>query len=199
MTNHNLEPLAFEVESATSEHSAHPASELLERESENGWQSSPLSDELLQDVVLRLRDGPCSIHTIELLAHEYLIPQKIEITIASNYADNDSERVLVDPAQSFDECVNIRKLGYVAFSQNAESSYSARELKTISLGGQKANFVKLRLHSPHPNELNVHNQVALVGLELIGHSASSTSKDGSSNQVVDMLQVNDLSEAKEEE
>lgn len=197
--SNDLEPLAFEVESVTSEHSAHPASELLERESGNGWQSSPLSDELLQDIVLRLRDGPCAIHTIELLAHEYLIPQKIEITIASNYADNDSERVLVDPAQSFDECANIRKLGYVAFSQNAESNYSARELKTVSLGGQKANFVKLRLHSPHPNELNVHNQVALVGLELIGHSASSTRKDGSSDQVVDMSQVNDLSEAKEEE
>ena len=199
MTNHILEPLAFEVEYVTSEHSAHPASELVERESGNGWQCSPLSDELLQDVVLRLGDGPCSIHTIELLAHEYLIPQKIEIIVASNNADNDGERLLVDPARSFDECTNITKLGYVAFSQNAESNYSARELKTVSLGGQKAYFVKLRLHSSHPNELNVHNQVALVGLELIGHSASSTRKDGSSDQVVDMSQVNDLSEAEEEE
>lgn len=166
MTN-NLGPFAFEVVSVTSEHSAHPASELLRRESGNGWQSSPLSDELLQDVVLRLRDGPCSIHTIELLAHEYLIPQKIEIIIASNGAEDD-ERLRVVSARSFDECTNIQRLGYVAFSQNAESNYSARELKTVSLGGVKADFVKFRLYSPHPNELNIHNQVALVGLELIG-------------------------------
>lgn len=184
MTNHNLEPLAFEVVSATSAHSAHPPSE-LRRESGNGWQSSPFSDEPLQDIVLEiLDDGPCSIHTIELLAHEFLIPQKVEIIIASN-----------------DEFRPCKKLGYVAFSKNAESNYSARELKTVSLGGQEANFVKLRLHSPHPNDLNVHNQVALVGLEFIGCSASgsTTREDGSDPLVVDMSQVDDPSEAKEEE
>ena len=195
MTNHKLEPLAFEVVSATSEHSAHPASELLKGEG-GGWFSNPLSDEVLQDIVLQL-DGPCSIHTIELLAHEFLIPQKVEIIIASNDSDDDEIERRLDHARSFDDCTNVQRLGYVAFSKNAESNYSARELKTVSLGGQKANFVKLRLHSPHPNGLNVHNQVALVGLELIGRSVRTN--HGDCGDLVEVSQMNGGLEAEEKE
>ena len=161
-----------------------------------GWFSNPLSDEVLQDVVLKL-DGPCSIHTIELLAHEFLIPQKVEIIIASNDSDDDEIERRLDHARSFDDCTNVQRLGYVAFSENAESNYSARELKTVSLGGQQANFVKLRLHSPHPNDLNVHNQVALVGLELIGRSVSTN--HGDCGDLVKVSQMKDGLEAGEEE
>jgi len=168
-------PLAFEVVSTTSAHSAHPASELFKRDGNAGWHSSPLSDEPFEEIVLRLRDGPCSIHTLEILAHEFMIPQRIEIIVASNDADDEDTTV-------FEECANIRRLGFVALCTNAQSNYSSRELKTVSLGGQHAQLVKLRLHACHPNELNVHNQVAIQGLELIGCSASASSIDDLSQE-----------------
>ena len=168
-------PLAFEVVSTTSAHSAHPASELFKRDGNAGWHSSPLSDEPFEEIVLRLRDGPCTIHMLEILAHEFMIPQKIEIIVASNDADDED-------TADFEECANIRRLGFVALCTNAQSNYSSRELKTVSLGGQHAQLVKLRLHACHPNELNVHNQVAIQGLELIGCSASASSIDDLSQE-----------------
>jgi len=185
-----LKPLGFEVVSATSAHSAHPPSELmLKREDGGGWLSNPLSEESPQEILLRLHDGPCSsIHSIAILSHQYMIPMKIEIITASGNPD------------TFDECSNIRRLGFVTLSDNAQSNYSARELKTVAIGEQNAQFVKLRLHACHPNDLNVHNQVAILGLELIGHSINTTSS-ASANGVDDLelLQLDNTSETDSDE
>ena len=97
-----------------------------------------------------------------------MIPQRIEIIIATN---DDASATSENPA-TFDECSTIRSIGFVTLSNNVQSQYSARELKTVSIGEQRAHFVKLRLYACHPNELNIHNQVAILSLELIGHSIS---------------------------
>ena len=183
-------PLGFEVVSATSAHSAHPASELTRGDGEAaGWLSSPLSDESPQDILLRLSDGRSSIHSIAILSHEYMIPQRIEIIIATN----DNASATSENPATFDECSTIRRLGFVTLSDNAQSQYSARELKTVSIGEQRAHFVKLRLYACHPNELNIHNQVAILSLELIGYSTSveeGTSVDGTAgSDDVGLLQV----------
>lgn len=50
-------------------------------------------------------------------------------------------------------------LGYITLSDNASTIYKSRELKSVALPETDAVTLKLKLHKPHKNAHNVHEQV----------------------------------------
>ena len=156
--------LSFDVVEVTSEDPSHLATELLNSSTSgdgNGWRSEK-DPQSPQEIVLKLLPPSSTIQlsSLKLLCHEYLIPQKIEIIVASNEGR--------EPADSFAACSDIRRLGYVFLETNEKSNYEARELKSVSIGSQEAAYVKLRLYDCHQNDLNTHGQVGLLAVELFG-------------------------------
>mmetsp|Transcript_22742 Transcript_22742/g.49270 ORF Transcript_22742/g.49270 Transcript_22742/m.49270 type:complete len:818 (+) Transcript_22742:461-2914(+) len=156
--------LRFDIVKVTSEDPNHLATELLNLstlEDGKGWVSGR-SPQCPQDVVLKLQPASKTIYlsSVNLLALEYFIPEKIDIIVASN----DGGPLV----ESIDECSWVRQLGHVELCPGKESNYTARELKSVQFGTQEAAFVKLRLFGCHRNELNMFDQVGIAGIELFG-------------------------------
>ena len=61
---------------------------------------------------------------------------------------------------------------YVSLSDNVESAYKARELKSVHLDAE-ACFIKLSLHKCYVNALNLYNQVGLVAVNVLGNVIDS--------------------------
>lgn len=88
-----------------------------------------------------------------MLAHPYLIAQKIEI-----YTFLPSAAQQLQPQIPLNK-IDFKRLGFVSFGDNAKSGLRARELKRVdttrgSPGGVRTLLVKLILYEPHANELN---------------------------------------------
>lgn len=50
-------------------------------------------------------------------------------------------------------------LGFIALSDNSATNYKSRELQSVPVGPKKGTHLKLRLGSPHQNDLNKSNRV----------------------------------------
>lgn len=50
-------------------------------------------------------------------------------------------------------------LGFIALSDNSATNYKSRELQSVPVGPKKGTHLKLRLGSPHQNDLNKSHQV----------------------------------------
>ena len=98
---------------------------------------------------------------LHILAHQCKIPKKIEIILASN-----CETKNVSP--TFDKCQNVRRLGYVSLDSNEQTDFQARELKSIDIAYENVCFVKLVIRQCHVNAFNVHNQVGLIAINMLG-------------------------------
>ena len=109
---------------------------------------------------------------LKILTHEYKIPKKIEIYLASDpdtkNVKTPREDIATVPIIGFDQCRSIRRLGYVPLDSNERTNFQARELKSIKVGGAEASFVKLVLHECHENDLNTDNQVGIVSISCLG-------------------------------
>lgn len=72
-------------------------------------------------------------------------------------------------------------------SENVQSDYRARELKSVYVDKIAAQFVKFRLHANHINKHNLYSQVGLVGINILGEptlqTESSFSLPGQSNPI----------------
>ncbi|KAI4835021.1 hypothetical protein MKS88_005704 [Plasmodium brasilianum] len=105
-----------------------------------------------QEFILQIK--PAKIKYLEFLSHEYAISRKIEIYISNNNKD-------------------FLKAGFFRFNDNASTNYCAKELKYVYLPcSMKCTFVKLRLHSPYHNYLNVHSQIGLYYINIIPEDIS---------------------------
>ncbi|CAD1475959.1 unnamed protein product, partial [Heterotrigona itama] len=111
-----------------------------------GWQSSRKCT-YPQELILRLH-GPTKLTRIQVLAHQYLIPEKLEIWTSRE------ENASVTTEFSY--------LGYITLSDNASTMYKSRELKSVALPETEAVSLKLRLHKPHSNAHNVYQQLVDV-------------------------------------
>mmetsp|Transcript_22257 Transcript_22257/g.65942 ORF Transcript_22257/g.65942 Transcript_22257/m.65942 type:complete len:253 (-) Transcript_22257:1607-2365(-) len=155
----------FRVAEVSSTDPDHPASELeAYREDGTGWWSAK-SCSFPQEIVIQLLPYTAKcivINQIQILAHEANIPQKIEIVLASCGGNTDKQPT------TFQECANVRRLGYVSLDSNESSNHQARELKSIKVGEEEAAFVKLILHRCHSNQRNGHNQVSIIGVTILG-------------------------------
>lgn len=54
-----------------------------------------------------------------------------------------------------------RRLGFLNFDPNERSQFTARELKSVSLTGTTARFVRLVFHKCHANPANLYSQARM--------------------------------------
>ncbi|XP_074500766.1 centrosomal protein of 104 kDa isoform X3 [Sebastes fasciatus] len=123
----------------------------------NGWRSNRLCS-YPQHVTLQLVERS-RVRKLQLLAHQYLIPAKVEFHIGDTLPETGTSGF---PGQ-------LRRLGYVSLSDNEKTGFKARELKSVHVDAV-GTYLRITLHRNHTNHYNHHNQVALVAINVLGDS-----------------------------
>ncbi|XP_070696146.1 centrosomal protein of 104 kDa [Pempheris klunzingeri] len=123
----------------------------------NGWRSSRLCS-YPQHVTLQLVERS-RVRKLQLLAHQYLIPAKVEFHIGDTLPDVTTSGF---PGQ-------LRRLGYVSLSDNEKTGFKARELKSVHVDAI-GTYLRITFHRNHVNRYNRYNQVALVAINVLGDS-----------------------------
>ncbi|XP_058985538.1 centrosomal protein of 104 kDa isoform X2 [Musca domestica] len=156
--------IPFNVVFASDEDPNYPASELnTHGPTVHGWRSAPNSTMSPHDIVLRFHK-PAKIYRIQLLAHQYLIPEKVELWL--HYSPKSI------PSTPSSQCFDF--LGFVALADNAATNYKSRELQSVSVNPRKGTHLKLRLSGPHANEFNTENQIALIAVNVLGEDLEAS-------------------------
>ncbi|XP_068589132.1 centrosomal protein of 104 kDa [Cebidichthys violaceus] len=124
----------------------------------NGWRSSRLCS-YPQHITLQLVERS-RVRKLQLLAHQYLIPAKVEFHIGDALPETSSTSGF--PGQ-------LRRLGYVSLSDNEKTGFKARELKSVHVDAIGM-YLRITFHRNHVNHYNHHNQVALVAINVLGDS-----------------------------
>nr|XP_055024570.1 centrosomal protein of 104 kDa [Misgurnus anguillicaudatus] len=140
----------------------------------SGWRSTRFCP-FPQEITLMLVER-CRVRKLQLLAHQYLIPSKIEFHIGDRLPDPSSPQ--------HTQC--LHRLGYVSLSDNEKTGFRARELKSVHVNAV-GTYLKLIFHRNHVNQYNVYNQVALVALNILGDpvDGSETGTTLSRDQLID--------------
>uniref|UniRef100_A0A673GRU5 Centrosomal protein of 104 kDa n=1 Tax=Sinocyclocheilus rhinocerous TaxID=307959 RepID=A0A673GRU5_9TELE len=139
----------------------------------NGWRSTRFCP-FPQEIILQLVER-CRIRKLQLLAHQYLIPSKIEFHIGDRLPESSS------PQQTH----SLHRLGYVSLSDNEKTGFRARELKSVHVDAV-GSYLKLTFHRNHVNQYNIYNQVALVALNILGDPVDGNDMGTlSRNQLID--------------
>ena len=120
-----------------------------------GWCSEKNPDpNRPQTLVLKLLEPKSTVHQLLLTSHAYKIASKVHVSATTVSADAGKEET--------------KKLGYVSFSENRESNFHARELKTIHLVAENCTELKLEFDQAYKNEKNVHGQIGIAKIQIIG-------------------------------
>lgn len=119
-----------------------------------GWQTQKLP-EYPQDLILHFKPGFCRIYKVQILSHHYKIASQIELYIGiTKELDDDSLYV------------EFTRLGFVTFDNN--NRFQDRELKSIKIQAD-CEYIRLVVKGCHQNRLNVHKQVGILAVNIIGH------------------------------
>jgi len=118
-----------------------------------------------QEIVVRF-STPVRIRKLQLLSHQHMIASKVELYVGRQ----------VGGASSLDHAEFLR-LGYISLSDNEQTGFRSRELKSVNLDAS-GQLVKLVLHRNHINTPNLYNQVGLVALNIIADSPGEGESDG---------------------
>ncbi|XP_066126721.1 centrosomal protein of 104 kDa [Saccopteryx bilineata] len=121
----------------------------------SGWRS-PRFCPFPQEVVVQMVER-CRVRKLQLLAHQYMIPSKVEFYVSESLPE------YFAPCQA----ERFRRLGYVSLCDNEKTGCKARELKSVYVDAV-GQFLKLIFHQNHANKYNIYNQVALVAINIIG-------------------------------
>ncbi|KAH8394182.1 hypothetical protein KR215_004258 [Drosophila sulfurigaster] len=150
--------IPFNVVFATDEDAAFPASELNNHgPTVHGWRSAVDSGLSTHDIILRFQQ-PAKIYRIQLLAHQYLIPEKVELWL--HYSPKSLPST--PSSQYFDF------LGFVALADNANTNHKSRELQSVTVTPRRGTHLKLRLSGAHCNEYSKSGQIALMAVNVLG-------------------------------
>ncbi|XP_067620255.1 centrosomal protein of 104 kDa isoform X2 [Eurosta solidaginis] len=150
--------IPFNVVFASDEDATFPASELnTHGPTVHGWRSAPGSTITPHDIVLRFHK-PAKICRIQILAHQFLIPQKVELWL--HYSPKGI------PSTPSSQCFDF--LGFVALSDNAATNYKSRELQSVSVTPRRGTHFKLRMSNAHLNDYNPNGQIALIAVNVLG-------------------------------
>ncbi|XP_034392909.1 centrosomal protein of 104 kDa isoform X2 [Cyclopterus lumpus] len=150
--------IGFMVVNASSHEDNFSAKELMvHAPTVNGWRSSRLCS-YPQHITLQLVER-CRVRKLQLLAHQYLIPAKVEFHIGDALPETSTSGL---PGQ-------LRRLGYVSLSDNEKTGFKARELKSVHVDAIGTSL-RITFHRNHDNHYNHHNQVALVAINVLGDS-----------------------------
>ncbi|KAL0227796.1 hypothetical protein RCL1_003939 [Eukaryota sp. TZLM3-RCL] len=170
--------LSFQVVQCTSEDPTHPAVSLNQSGStvsshKGGWQSQNYAP-FPQELTLALAE-PAFITSMRILCHEYYIPSKVEIYLGKLPPNA--------PPHSSWRSASFIRLGHFSFSDNRQSGYKARELKTVKVQTE-AQFIRFVLMKCHVNEYNQLNKVSLLKVLIFG---SKTAFNSSPDQLSPQL------------
>ncbi|XP_068190631.1 centrosomal protein of 104 kDa isoform X3 [Antennarius striatus] len=150
--------IRFIVVNSSSHEDNYSANELMVHSpTVNGWRSSRFCA-YPQHITLQLVERS-RVRKLQLLAHQYLIPSKVEFHIGDNFHENSTS---VFPG-------HFRRLGYVPLWDNEKTGFKARELKSINVEAI-GTYLKIIFHNNHVNQYNQHNQVAMVAINVLGDS-----------------------------
>ncbi|XP_017266868.1 centrosomal protein of 104 kDa isoform X2 [Kryptolebias marmoratus] len=159
--------IGFIVISSSSHEDDFSAKELMvHAPTVNGWRSSRLCS-YPQHITLQLVERS-RIRKLQLLAHQYLIPAKVEFHIGDSLLETSPLR----PSGQ------LQRLGYVSLSDNEKTGFKARELKSVHVDAIGM-CLRITLHRNHNNCYNHYNQVALVAINVLGDSLDGSFFDTS--------------------
>lgn len=164
-----MKKISFEVASCSSFDQDFAPNELLVQNHNpmtKGWQSSRFCV-YPQVITIKLTPGNCIIRKIQMLAHHFKISTKVEVQIGKMESSLSTKLI-----QSEYDSIDYEKLGFVTFSDNFESGYRARELKSINLEAE-GSHLRFLIHKCHINSLNLYNQVGIVAINVIGEPRDS--------------------------
>nr|XP_018668059.1 centrosomal protein of 104 kDa isoform X1 [Ciona intestinalis] len=117
-----------------------------------GWQT-PRFCVYPQELIIRMNERT-NVKKLQLLAHQFMIPSKIEFFVGTN-----------ESADSF------KRLGYIYLSNNEKTGFKARELKSVHVDAD-GHFLRLVVHKNHMNKFNLYNQVGIMAFNVIGDGIS---------------------------
>ncbi|XP_048873244.1 centrosomal protein of 104 kDa isoform X2 [Brienomyrus brachyistius] len=147
--------IGFAVVSSSSHEDNFSAKELMVHvPTVSGWRSARLCP-YPQEVTLRLVERS-RVRRIQLLAHQHLIPSKIEFHMGDNP---------VGPG-------HFHRLGYVSLSDNEKTGYKARELKSVHVDAV-GTHLRLTFHKNYASPHNLYNQVALIAVNVLADAVDS--------------------------
>ncbi|KAF5298712.1 hypothetical protein FQA39_LY11722 [Lamprigera yunnana] len=154
--------IKFTLIHSTSEDPKFKASELNNHgPNVKGWQSSK-NCAFPQELILQL-ERQCLLTKIQVLTHQYLIPSKIEL-FSSNQDTNTIENATT---------ISWNYIGYITLSDNQSSMFKSRELKSVNVPACVSSYIKLKLGKNHSNAYNLHNQISLIAINVLGNDVDS--------------------------
>ncbi|KAM3617107.1 uncharacterized protein V6R79_002318 [Siganus canaliculatus] len=154
--------LGFTVVNSSSHEDNFSAKELMvHAPTVNGWRSSRLCS-YPQHITLQLMERS-RVRKLQLLAHQYLIPAKVEFHIGDALPETSSTGF----------AGQLRRLGYVSLSDNEKTGFKARELKSVHVDAI-GTYLRVTFHRNHGNRFNHYNQVALVAINVLGDAVEGS-------------------------
>ncbi|XP_029689126.1 centrosomal protein of 104 kDa isoform X2 [Takifugu rubripes] len=153
--------IGFTVVDSSSHEENFSASELMHHApTVSGWRSSRLCS-YPQHITLQLVERSW-VRKLQLLAHQYLIPTKVEFHIGDTPPDASSPGF---PGQ-------LCGLGCVSLCNNENTSFKARELKSGHVDAF-GTYLRITFHRNHVNRYNKYNQVALIAFNVLGETVDA--------------------------
>ncbi|KRJ99174.1 centrosomal protein of 104 kDa isoform X1 [Drosophila yakuba] len=164
--------IPFNVVFASDEDINFPASELNNHgPTVHGWRSAPNGSLTSHDIILRFQH-PAKIYRIQLLAHQYLIPEKVELWL--HYSPKSLPST--PSSQYFDF------LGFVALADNANTNYKSRELQSVTVCPRRGTHLKLRLIGVQGNDYNDTGQISLLAVNVLGEDLEVGPNNGNGEE-----------------
>ncbi|EDV98770.1 centrosomal protein of 104 kDa isoform X2 [Drosophila grimshawi] len=166
--------IPFNVVFASDEDASFPASELnTHGPTVHGWRSAVDSGLGTHDIILRFQQ-PARIYRIQLLAHQYLIPEKVELWL--HYSPKSMPST--PSSQYFDF------LGFVALADNANTNHKSRELQSVTVNPRRGTHLKLRLIGAHCNEHSKGSeQISLMAVNVLGEELEPAALNNGEEQL----------------
>ena len=149
--------LKSRILTASSEETDYPASNLLVPKKGNKcWQCKRFCT-FPQELIFAFPQ-PSQISSMQLLSHQSKISSKIDIYVSRPDSANFTNDI---------SGIQFKKIGYFMLSSNEKSNYQSRELKTVYIDSP-CNFIKLVLHKPHTNAVNLFYQIGVIAVIFFG-------------------------------
>eukprot|EP00943_MAST-04B_sp_MAST-4B-sp1_P009174 g9174.t1 len=165
-------------------------------ENAGGYQSGEFPSSPIE-IGLHVGTGSIYIDSVTFLIHRYKIPSKVEIFYGSygsskeddeylantrNYHNHRNNDATSNPLKDIDEVEMIegeraylrghfRRIGFAKFNAKEDIGYTSRELKTVQINQTvegKYVFLKLLFYEAMVNQINIHNQIGIVSLDVKG-------------------------------
>ena len=144
--------IGYRVISCSSEDPQHPISAIQSSSIRSTGYQSAANPKYPIEFILDL-GSVAEIDTIQFVSHQYKIASRLDLYVAL-------------------EDQKFRALGSFQFSDNSFTDFKARELKSATLNGIRAQYIKISIPGCHANGSNVSNQIGLISLNIIGRGGS---------------------------